>query len=332
MVRGTGGSKVKKIVIAGAGQLGSRHLQALKNIGYDAEIMVIDPSLESLAVAETRFGEIPPGEKSVSVSFHRDYDLLPEEVDLAILASGAKARRAIVEELTSRSAVKYMVLEKIIFTNTRDIEAVGEIIEKRNIRAWVNCPMRMMPVYKRLKELFGNTKIAYNLVGGDYGLATTLIHQLDFLMFLTECDDFAIDTSLLDEKLIPAKRAGYSELTGTIAARFSNGSVGTLTCYESADLNSLATVANESRRVVLDNLRGDIWSFHHDEKTWSVESYGIPYQSALTTVLADELFGSGTCELPSYEVSAKAHRTMIEALLRFIRKATGAEHDEIPFT
>jgi len=83
---------MKKIVVAGAGQLGSRHLQALKTIAYDADVMVIDTSAESLDLARTRFDEIPVGTNNVSVSYCQGYGDLPAESDLVIVASGARAR------------------------------------------------------------------------------------------------------------------------------------------------------------------------------------------------------------------------------------------------
>jgi predicted dehydrogenase len=49
---------MKSIVIIGAGQLGSRHLQALRLIDEPIRIQVVDPSHESLKVAEERFNQV----------------------------------------------------------------------------------------------------------------------------------------------------------------------------------------------------------------------------------------------------------------------------------
>ena len=56
------------IKIVGAGQLGSRHLQALQSIRTPLDIHVIDPSPESLKVAEERF-HAAAGETKHSVRF-----------------------------------------------------------------------------------------------------------------------------------------------------------------------------------------------------------------------------------------------------------------------
>ena len=46
---------MKKIFIIGSGELGSRHLQSLKNIKTSLEIYIIDPSNKSLKIAQERY-------------------------------------------------------------------------------------------------------------------------------------------------------------------------------------------------------------------------------------------------------------------------------------
>ena len=51
---------MKIICIIGSGQLGSRHLQALKTIGTKLNIFIVDPSNESLDIAKERYDTIDP--------------------------------------------------------------------------------------------------------------------------------------------------------------------------------------------------------------------------------------------------------------------------------
>ena len=86
-----------RIQIIGAGQLGSRHLQALSSVAEPLSIDVIDPSLDSLAIAKERF-EAMPKIHTHSVNYHQEilHDL---NIDIVIVASGAKPRRKIIENL-----------------------------------------------------------------------------------------------------------------------------------------------------------------------------------------------------------------------------------------
>ena len=52
---------MKNVAIIGAGNVGSRHLQALKAVDFPLSIMVIDPDLNSLAIAKERYNSIPLG-------------------------------------------------------------------------------------------------------------------------------------------------------------------------------------------------------------------------------------------------------------------------------
>ena len=49
---------MKKVFIIGAGQLGSRHLQALKYVKEALDISVIDPREESLSTAKERYASL----------------------------------------------------------------------------------------------------------------------------------------------------------------------------------------------------------------------------------------------------------------------------------
>ena len=51
---------MKTIVVIGAGQLGSRHLQALSKVNFKTTIEVVDPFESSLVVAKGRFNENHP--------------------------------------------------------------------------------------------------------------------------------------------------------------------------------------------------------------------------------------------------------------------------------
>jgi threonine dehydrogenase-like Zn-dependent dehydrogenase len=107
-----------RILIIGAGQLGSRHLQALSSVANPLTIDVIDPNGDSLAIAKERF-EAMPNNHSHSIQYHTE---IPGHltVDIAIIASGAKVRRKIIEQLLASNSVKYFILEKILFSSRED--------------------------------------------------------------------------------------------------------------------------------------------------------------------------------------------------------------------
>lgn len=46
------------IVLIGAGQLGSRHLQGLKKIYTAVNIDVVDPNIDSISIAKERYEQV----------------------------------------------------------------------------------------------------------------------------------------------------------------------------------------------------------------------------------------------------------------------------------
>ena len=116
------------VAIIGAGQLGSRHLQAMKTASSSLNIWVMDNHEESLKVAKQRYDEIPMiGEKSIE--YVGSIDLLPQQLDLVIVATGSKPRASIVKKLLECSKVKYLVLEKVLFPQISDYEEIENLLK-----------------------------------------------------------------------------------------------------------------------------------------------------------------------------------------------------------
>lgn len=89
---------MKTIALIGAGQLGSRHLQALANIDIPVILQVVDPSMDSLNVARERYLEVPNNDNINSIDFLTDIDALNANLDLCIIATNADVRFKVFQE------------------------------------------------------------------------------------------------------------------------------------------------------------------------------------------------------------------------------------------
>lgn len=92
---------MKTILIAGAGQLGSRHLQGVKTSKHQLDIWVYDLSEESLKVAEERYNQVESDNKTAH--FVTSIDLVPAEIDIVIVASSSKPRAAIIKSILTQN-------------------------------------------------------------------------------------------------------------------------------------------------------------------------------------------------------------------------------------
>ncbi|KGP63629.1 dehydrogenase [Legionella norrlandica] len=322
---------MKKIVIIGAGQLGSRHLQSLNLLNQEMEILVIDPDQESLEIAKTRFDATIQNIKH-QISYTQEIKNY-QPVDIAIIASTANSRRSIIENLLNTTEVKHLVLEKLLFTQEQDYYDIAEQLSSKDTKTWINCSMRMMPYYQHLNTAFKNEIIQYHVNGSQYGLVTNAIHYLDHLAYITGVNHFELDTRYLDKQIISSKRKGYFELTGTLIARFANGSVAFLHCDKEGMAPIQIEIYSNNLRVISREWEQKAWqtSMEKDWK-WEEVNASIPYQSMLTAELVTTLLETGSCNLTSYEISMQHHLQLLRPLKEFILESGLNSEVDYPFT
>ncbi len=319
-----------RVKLVGAGQLGSRHLQALQAVSAPLEIHVIDPSVASLQVAKERFESIKR-DIPHQIVFTQDFEKTGL-ADIAIVATNANVRREAISKLLAASDVRYLVLEKLLFTEREDYPAVEKVLSDARIKTWVNCPMRIMPAYNKIRASLGGAPISYRVTGSQFGLVTNAIHYLDHVAHLTGCDSYQLDVSGLSRTLVSSKRDGFLELNGTLTAAFSGGSRCEISCYPSGNAPVVVEIFNDSHRYVVRESEGKLWRATASENwSWTEDAAVIPYQSQITTGVVESLLTDGDCGLSSYASSARLHLALLDPLLDFVR-AVSPEVRSYPFT
>jgi hypothetical protein len=311
------GYRMKKVIkIIGAGQLGSRHLQALKAVRTPLKIHVIDAFQASLDLAKERYESIP-GYEHHELQFSLEINDC-ENTDIAIIATNADVRKKVITDLLASCHVKNLIIEKIMFNAAEDYAVIEHLLEKHQVQAWVNCPMRMMMSYQNIHETLGHGPIHYRVTGGAFGLMTNAIHYLDHLSHLSACEEFSLDLSGLSTDLLPSKRKGFYEITGRLLAQFADGS----RCEIVEDLNSRAPVLIEifnqnHRYIIRENERLAWYSGEHNDWKWTEIQFDIPYQSQMTTEVVEKILQDNTCDLSPYAISKKIHLQLLNPIKNF---------------
>jgi Oxidoreductase family, NAD-binding Rossmann fold len=287
-----------QLALIGAGQLGSRHLQALALFDRPARVTVLDPFDSSLATAKERFGQIQQGK--VEAVFTKSFGDLPRHLDSAVVATGADTRRGAIEKLLAQSEVKVALLEKVLFQRLADYDAVGALLVKSGTRAWVNCAQRLWPFFADLRpSTLGKSNVEILVRGANWGLGCNAIHNLDLLHFMTGSAECRIE-SKLDPGTIPSKRPDFIEFTGTLLAHGERG-------------NRVLQVSEREGDAPFEiEVRTPESSF-----VWTLKD-GAPFQSQLTHGVLAEMLDKGTSVLPGYAESAALHVSMLEVFLRHL--------------
>lgn len=313
------------ILIAGAGQLGSRHLQGVKSSKYELDIWVYDLSKESLKVAEERYNQIVSQNKTVH--FVTSIDEVPSDIDVVIVATSSKPRAIIIKQILESKSVKYMVLEKFLFTRLVEYDEIGKLLCKNNVKTWVNCPRRMWEGYKIISDFINKDKpVIFKYIDSDWGLCCNTVHYIDIFMWLSGCSCFRTDIESLIPEVVESKRPGYVELYGTEKFETDNGSILTLTSKIDSVPDPIVIINNDDTNIQYNEVDGRIII---NGKTYNVP---VHYQSGLSGLLVDELLELGDCHLAKYKESASYHIAYLRVISPYINKLLGSSSDSCPIT
>lgn len=318
-----------RIAIVGAGQLGSRHLQALQAVSGPLAIQVLDPSEASLERARARFAEADR-HAGHTIRFGRAIEA-GAAFDLAIVATNADTRVAALSALLDAASVRFLILEKLLFDRRADAGTLAALAANCE-GAWVNCAMRVMPAYEELRHELGPGPVRYRVTGSRYGLVTNAIHYLDHVVHLTGCATFTLDTRDVDLPPVPSKRPGFLELTGSLDARFADGSRCEIVCHADGEAPVLVEIFTSSRRFLVREDAGRMWTARAEGGwQWQERDARIPFQSELTATVVERLRDTGDAGLSPLPDSIAVHLQLLEPLGAALT-AAGIAPGHYPFT
>ena len=310
-------STFKSILIVGSGNIGSRHLQSLANLNNSFLIYVFDINPLSTQKSFSLYQSISKP-SSPSVKILESLDFLPNNIDLLILATDSFSRREVFESLLKITKIKFIIFEKFLFQYKNDYLYIESELSKNNIKAWVNTPFRTMDSYRELKNsLSGETISSINVSGFNWGMASNIVHYLDLIYFLTtENGFFNLNFDFVEKLFYESKRKNYLELFGTIIGSINNIFF-SISCFKGQILLPKIQIITESRNILIDEQSKRINIFQNITETINSNPFFIPFQSQLTSSYVEEIFRSGTCKLPKFEISTYIHLTFMESLINF---------------
>jgi hypothetical protein len=321
-----------KVVIIGAGQLGSRHLQGVLRSNLNASIEVIDPSLAALENAQKRVDEIQYERKYKSIIFSTDLRDISKSIDLCIVASTSNVRFNIIKTLLSLSTVRYLILEKILFQELDQYDLAEELLSKCGVQTWVNCPRRMLPEYIDIQSRINKSEsVSFVLLGSNWGLGCNTIHFVDLFTFFTGKNEISFNTDMI-EKIVPAKREGFYELVGTLTGIQADNSQIFLESKESKHGFICISILTDTFHSIINETKGLITTTDIISQDSEEIKFNIPFQSQLTTNLCEDLLINSQCLLPEYSVSSFLHKQMISSYLEVFKKNGFQSNNICPIT
>ena len=331
-----GGSGLARLnlVVVGCGQLGSRHIQALKLMPQSATIYGFDPSPDSLAVAQQRFDAAPESESGQTVEFLPldSIEKLPEEAAVIIYATDASSRRQAVEQTLARTKTRYVVLEKFLFPQEKDYQFVADLFSRHAVSAWVNCTRRQWPIYQRVKDTVKDAeKIEIDVVGSNFGLASSAVHFLDLGEYLSG-SAIEVRQAQLDPEFAPARRPGFVEFTGEVVGWTQRGSRVTQKSLRSGSEPVLVNIDAGDLNWRIEEGKGCASLLYNDDRPPEQVAFSCVPQSQLSHIVASDLLDRGHCDLTPFSESMNVHIQLLRPYLDHIARYPNPTAREFPIT
>jgi hypothetical protein len=320
--------------IIGAGQIGSRHLQALCHLDNPARIDLVDPSNESLQVAQKRFAEVSsPKINDKELYFHNNTNDLPFTLDLVIVATNSIAREEALRNVTRKRHVKNLILEKVLFQKIEQYIEVDNFLKESSVNVWVSCWMRTTDLFQQIKS-FLNLKysIQVKVEGSQWRMGTSSIHFMDLFSYFTECADFKFTDIRLSNKLIDSRHRGCKEFSGKMTGENLRGDTLNLICMGPKDELPTIEITNGRDKYKITGLSGDVGFESSNDLSTHIGKTSLPYQSQLTHIWVKDIIEKGSCDLPTYAESMPLHLELIRAFTNHLEKITGKGIDACPIT
>jgi predicted dehydrogenase len=323
-----------QILLIGAGQLGSRHLQALAKLRDETDIYVIDPSNVNLQTASQRFQAVEGHEKHEAHYHNQFEDMDLDHVDVGIVATNANVRATIIQNVHQHFNLDYLILEKFLFQKVEDYYRINELLDRQNTKCYVNCPRRLFKAYQDLKDTITASKpVQMEVVGNNWGLGCNGIHFVDLFHFLT--GQFIENWyQHLDNDYINSKREGFIEFSGALTGYSERGDVLSLRSYEEGKPNISVRISSTDYRWVIAEGLGQLWEEIITENDWKIENdkFEMPLQSNLTNLVVEDLIHKWQCSLTPFQDSSKLHLPFLNTLLKHYEASLNEKVDTCPIT
>jgi hypothetical protein len=312
---------MNQFAIIGSGQLGTRHLQALALLKKEAEVWIVDTSTTALDLAAKRWKEVGAPEH-VSVILINSISQLPPKLSVVVIATNAGVRKMVIEELLSQKQVSYLLIEKFLFNNLVDFDAIQELLNSKNVKAWVNCPRRMFPGYQHLKTSI-RSPLEIHVKGTNWGLACNSIHWLDLFHYLSPAKEYSISGKL--GPTIESKRPGYIEFNGSLLICDEHQNSLYLSCAEGTTVSMEVTIQEKNGRLI--QVDESLQTISHEINTEN--PFPIWRQSEMTNKVVEELLTTGSCNLTTYTDSSFLHQVLFNFFLKHYNQLNNTPHNKL---
>jgi predicted dehydrogenase len=313
-----------RILLVGAGQIGSRHLQALASIPDVAEVVAVDPDPQARDRALARWREIA-GHAGKTITFHSEFGALKaERYDLAVLATSAPGRLDLLRRVVDLG-VRRVLSEKLLFQSVAQLDRALTLCDARDVTVYPNYVYRFAAPWAEVARKAAGRPVAMSVEAGDIGLATNLPHWLDLFEFISGSPLTELSIALARPAIASKRGGGLVEVAGSARGSTASGSTVSL-MFDGPSSAPVATLSLAGKTLRIDEgprtVAGDLID--------PPPGMDVPMVSLTTTRAVPQII-AGTTVLPTLAGTAVMNRLLLAAMGRALFADDNPER-EIPIT
>ncbi len=324
---------MKKIIIIGCGELGSRFLQAAAQVENVSLIDIVEPYEKARETARQRLELVLLPGSVLQVNWLKGISEVRNTYDLCIIATQADGREYVFEQIV-QLGIKNVLMEKIVCQSERLYLKMLHITEKNQMNVWVNCKTRIYPIWAYVKtKINEGEKVLYHSIGGNHGLCTNGLHSLDLFVFLSNSEKLVEAGSQIDSQVHLTKRKKY-DLSGSFSCRGANNSSCIIDYSKYSQSSVLEIVKTENYRWVIDHATRQAYEGSLNNK-WVMEPIlfeGDLSVSAMSKGFISDILAYNNCGLPNIRQTYPAHKYLFQVSLPIFNNFLKKDDDICPCT
>jgi len=286
--------------------MGFRHAQAVISRKADDLLWIVEPDNEifrnNLKLINASLSE---------VNYLKSLNDIPENIDLAIIATSAQPRFSIMKLLLNLGVKKFL-LEKVVFQSLWQFDEIIELLENKGAVAYINFVNRYFSNYLFVKSsLIKNHPLSFIVSGGNFGIGCNALHYIDLFEFITGKKSSIVSSNLFLNSVENRRGASYKEFNGLIA--FTTTNADRLVISAIPEMNSHEIIIIQDGNINILNEQTLKHSIFYNGALLETKKFDLLPTSKLTKSIIDDI-ESGNCFLPSIQETKNCHIQLFGAI------------------
>ncbi len=324
---------VKKLILIGCGNIGSRHLQSLMKFQNKISIDIVEPNKKSKNNAIELIKKLSI-KKSPKINWFTSIRDLSNSGDVVIVATNSIGRHKLIDTLLKQGNKKFLI-EKMVCQSKEEYKFLISAFKKYNANGWINVNRRYFISYQKIKELFLSSKfLELNVHLGNSGLGASSIHFIDLFCWLNDNYNIKLNGKYLFDKIHPSKRGKqFKEFAGTIVGSNKNSSFLTISTNNNQSIppSIIVEIYDGEKHIIINELEEKIYFLTNFENI-SKFSFKFGHVSELSYKIIQDILKNNSCLLPTLQDSYDSHSELFRIFNKHLSKQLHHKVEKCPIT